>query len=301
MKKRKKEKKKKRRKEVHICNPVFGRVAATVLTAGVLFAGAGCSHVATGLAPVASEAKADGSFRDCADCPEMVVIPSGSFIMGSPADEPGRYDDESPQRRVSVPRFALGKYEVTQGQWKAIMGHNPSYFRRCGDNCPVENVSWNDAQQFIRTLNQKTGESYRLPTEAEWEYAARSGTSTVFYTGTTITANQANFSDNERNSNSKVARRNTTVRVGSFAPNAFGLYDMQGNVWEWVQDCWRNTYNDAPSDGSAWLGDKKKPCNRVLRGGSWGSGSESLRSADRARSTPNSQDFEAGFRLARAY
>jgi len=185
----------------------------------------------------------------------MVQIPGGTFIMGSPEGEAGRYKNETPQRQVKVPGFFMGKYEITQAQYQAIMGNNPSKFK--GEKRPVEQVSWNDAVEFCQKLSQKTGKTYRLPSEAEWEYACRAGTKTPFYFGETITTELANFGGKE------------TKPVGSFPPNAFGLYDMHGNVWEWCQDYWHdNYYNGAPTDGSAWLtgGDNT---SRLLRGGSW--------------------------------
>lgn len=185
---------------------------------------------------------------------EMVYVQGGAFLMGSPENETGRTVDEGPQRRVSVPGFYIGKYEVTQAQWRAVMGNNPSSFK--GDNRPVENVSWNDAQEFCRKLSQMTGKTYRLPSEAEWEYAARAGT-TGPYAG-----NLDAMGWYEKNSGGK------TQPVGQKQANAWGLFDMHGNVWEWCEDFWHANYNGAPTDGSAWLsgGDSRY---RVLRGGSW--------------------------------
>jgi formylglycine-generating enzyme required for sulfatase activity len=227
-------------------------------------------------------------FKDCAECPEMVVIPAGRFLMGSPESELGRDRDEGPQRWVDVPRFAMGKFEVTQGQWQALMGSNPSHFKDCGLNCPVENVSWNDVQEFLRRLNQRTGQNYRLPSEAEWEYAARAGTTTAYFWGDRFDASRVNN------------RGNRTVQVGSYSANAFGLHDMHGNVWEWVQDVWHNSYAGAPSDGTARMtgGD---PSRRVFRGGSWFVTPQDLRSAYRSRSSPGNRNFYSGFRVARNF
>ena len=235
-------------------------------------------------APVA---QAGQVFKDCAECPEMVVIPGGRFLMGSPESEPLRYRDEGPQRWVDVTRFAMGKFEVTQGQWQAVMGTNPSRFKDCGLNCPVENVSWNDVQEFVRRLNQRTGQSYRLSSEAEWEYAARAGTMTAYSWGDRFDGNRAN--DGSR-----------TVQVGNYPANAFGLHDMHGNVWEWVQDVWHDSYAGAPSDGSAWMtgGDQLR---RVLRGGSWGGTPQYLRSADRDGGAPDGRYDITGFRIARTF
>ncbi len=224
--------------------------------------------------------------KDCADCPEMVVIAAGSFEMGS-----NESANERPVRRVNVPGFLIGKTEVTQGQWKALMGNNPSYFGSCGDDCPVERVSWHDAQEFAKRLSQKTGKQYRLPSEAEWEYAARAGSNTKW-----------SFGDNESqlgeyawfDSNS----RGKTHATAQKRPNAFGLYDMYGNVWEWAQDCWNANYSGAPTNGSAW---ESGNCSlRVLRGGSWVNYPSVLRSAIRERDDPDSRSrVNGGFRLAR--
>ena len=196
--------------------------------------------------PVVVPPVAGTSFKDCDDCPEMVRIPAGTFLMGSKADpfassQPSA--DEQPQHQVSVKAFAMGKYEVTQEQWYAVMGNLPSNFK--GRSLPVEQVSWSDAQEFVRRLSAKTGKTYRLPSEAEWEYAARAGSRTEWSFGD---------SQNELgryawfNANSG----NTTHPVGEKLPNAFGLHDMHGNVWEWTEDCWNDNYNGAPNDGSAW-------------------------------------------------
>ncbi len=226
-------------------------------------------------------------FKDCAECPEMVVIPAGRFLMGSPPGETGRFPDEGPQRWVDVPRFALGKFEVTQGEWQAVMGSNPSRFSNCGVNCPVENVSWNDAQEYVRRLSQRTGQNYRLPSEAEWEYAARAGTTTAYFWGDRFDGGRAN-------------NGSSTETVGRYPANAFGLHDMHGNVWEWVQDVWHDSYAVAPSDGSARMsgGDASR---RVLRGGSWNYAPQILRSAFRSGDSPDYRNYYAGFRIARIF
>jgi len=240
-------------------------------------------------------------FRDCPDCPEMVVIPSGGFEMGSPADEVGRYGTEAPRHRVTLAKvFALGKTEVTQGQWRALMGSNPSYFSGCGDECPVEQVTWNDAQEYLLKLSKNTGQRYRLPTEAEWEYAARAGTTTPFNTGNCIHTGEANYDGNYDYNFCRGMTRNyrqRTLPVGSFAANGFALHDMHGNVWEWVEDCWHENYAGAPGDGSAW---SSGPCDkRVLRGGSWKVEPRSLRSAERNWEWANDRGNGHGFRVAR--
>jgi formylglycine-generating enzyme required for sulfatase activity len=234
--------------------------------------------------------------KDCADCPEIVVIPAGSFMMGSPDSEEDRNADEGPQRRVSLKTFALGKTEVTQAQWQAIMGNNPSYFTGC-NNCPVERVSWDEAQDFIQKLNAKTGKTYRLPSEAEWEYAARAGTTTAFHTGNTITPEQANFDGSYTyNGSAEGKYLDKTSPVASYAPNAWGLYDMHGNVREWTQDCYEHKYEAQPKDGRA----HDVPClPHVLRGGSWNNNPQKLRSAKRDTNTPDYRSVGIGFRLAR--
>ena len=184
----------------------------------------------------------------------------------------------------------MGKTEVTQGPWRAITGSNPSEFSKCGDNCPVEMVSWDDVQAFIKKLNEKTGKNYRLPSEAEWEYAARAGTQTAY-----------SFGDNEgdlgRHAWFSQNSNRTTHPVGEKQSNSFGLHDMHGNVWEWTQDCWNGNYNAAPTDGSVWTTGN---CSlRVARGGSWVDGPRFLRSAYRLRSTSAIRNLDFGFRVAR--
>jgi formylglycine-generating enzyme required for sulfatase activity len=197
----------------------------------------------------------------------MVKIPGGRFQMGSPDTEAERYDREGPQHYVDVPEFWMGKYVVTQQQWQAIMGNDPSYFK--GKNRPVERVSWNNATEFCQKLSKKTGRDYRLPSEAEWEYTCRAGTTTPFYFGETITGELANYrASNTYADEQKGEYREQTTPVGQFPPNAFGLYDMHGNVYEWCQDVWHSDYDGAPVDGSAWLNGGNSNC-RVVRGGSW--------------------------------
>ncbi len=226
------------------------------------------------------------TIKDCADCPEMVVIPAGSFDMGSNYNT-----DERPVHRVNVTSFLIGKTEVTQGQWRAVMGSNPSRFSQCGDDCPVEQVSWNEAQEFAQRLSQKTGKQYRLPSEAEWEYAARAGSTTTW-----------SFGDNESQLGEYAwfvsNNQNRTQRVAQKRPNAFGLFDMYGNVEEWTQDCWHGNYNGAPTDGSAWTTGCSRS-SRVLRGGSWLNVPGDLRSAVRYGIAPDNRRYGIGLRLAR--
>jgi formylglycine-generating enzyme required for sulfatase activity len=225
--------------------------------------------------------------KECNDCPEMVVIPAASFTMGSNAN-PG----EQPMRRVTLAGYLIGRTEVTQGQWRAVMGSNPTGFSQCGDDCPVEQVSWNDAQDFLRRLNQKTGKQYRLPSEAEWEYAARAGSNTKWGFGDN--ENQlGNYAWYSANSQRK------TQRVAQKIPNAFGLYDMHGNVWEWVDDCWHANYDGAPQDGGAWITNCTGN-SRMLRGGSWSNDPALLRSTMRFSNLQFSRLYFIGLRLARS-
>ncbi|GAP96774.1 bifunctional serine/threonine-protein kinase/formylglycine-generating enzyme family protein [Leptolyngbya sp. NIES-2104] len=223
---------------------------------------------------------------------EMVAIPGGTFPMGSPTSEKDRENDESPQRTVTVSAFFLGRYEVTQAQYEAIMGNNPSTFK--GRKRPVEQITWNDAQEFCQKLNQRTGRKYRLPSEAEWEYACRAGTTTMFHFGASIDViSLANYGADQP----KKFRRDQTTDVGSFPANAFGLHDMHGNVWEWCEDTYHASYQNAPIDGSAWISDNKN-VNRLRRGGSWLNPARYCRSAFRGNSEPNYRDGSFGFRVA---
>ncbi|MFM7364652.1 MAG: SUMF1/EgtB/PvdO family nonheme iron enzyme, partial [Cuspidothrix sp.] len=197
---------------------------------------------------------------------EMIAIPGGTFIMGSPENEAERWDNESPQHRVTVPSFFMGKYPLTQAQYQAILGKNPSSFK--GNNRPVETVSWDDAVAFCQKLSQKTGKNYQLPSEAQWEYACRAGTTTPFYFGETITTDLVNYNGDYPYGNApKGEYRQQTTNVGSFPPNAFGLYDMHGNVWEWCEDDWHKNYINAPTNGSTW--NSRSGSNvKMLRSGS---------------------------------
>ncbi|MCT7949960.1 bifunctional serine/threonine-protein kinase/formylglycine-generating enzyme family protein [Ancylothrix sp. C2] len=227
---------------------------------------------------------------------EMVAIQGGTFMMGSPETEAIRESDESPQHQVTVKPFYLGKYPVTQAQWQAVMGNNPSNF--IGNNRPVETVSWDDAVQFCQKLSQLTGRNYRLPSEAEWEYACRAGTSTPFYFGETITPDLVNYDGNYPYAWAPKGKyREQTTDVGSFPPNAFGLYDMHGNVWEWCLDVWHQNYNGAPKDGSAWEAGGNSQY-RLRRGGSWDRNARSCRCANRVRHQPGDRWSSSGFRVA---
>ncbi|MEG4148475.1 bifunctional serine/threonine-protein kinase/formylglycine-generating enzyme family protein [Microcoleus sp. Pol12B5] len=229
---------------------------------------------------------------------EMMAIPGGSFVMGSPNTEAGRGNDEGPQRTVNLAPFFMGKYEVTQEQWEAVMGNNPSHFK--GAKLPVEQVSWNDAVQFCQKLSQKTGKTYRLPSEAEWEYACRAGTTTPFYFGETITPDLVNYDGNSYpyGAASKGLYRAKTTDVGSFPPTAFGLYDMHGNVWEWCSDRFHSNYNGAPTDGTSW--ETGTDDRRVSRGGSCSSNAVVCRTAFRAYDPAAYSYWNRGFRVALA-
>ena len=263
--------------------------------------------------PTAPVLKVEDRFRDCAACPEMVVVPAGSFLMGSPESEMGRDDDEGPQHRVTIREaFAVGVYEVkrdeygtfvaetghvggsgcyvwTGSEWKRREGadwRSPGYAQTGRD--PVVCVSWEDAQAYVRWLSRKTGEEYRLLSEAEWEYAARAGTTTRYSIGDEITSSDANYGRNI----------GQTQPVGSYRANGFGLYDMHGNVWEWVRDCWNDSYAGAPNNGGSW---ERGDCSRrVLRGGSWFNYSRDLRSANRLSYRSGYRNFlDCGFLVAR--
>ena len=228
---------------------------------------------------------------------EMAAIPGGTFMMGSPENEAKRRDSENPQHQVTVPGFFMGKYPVTQAQYQAIMGNNPSLFK--GSNRPVECVSWDNAVAFCEKLSQITGKTYRLPSEAEWEYACRAGTTTPFHFGETITTDLANYNGNYTyGQEPKGVYRRETTEVGSFGvANNFGLYDMHGNVWEWCQDNWHSNYEGAPIDGSAWLGIEKNTNTRLLRGGSWSYAPAYCRSAYRYNYYLDYYDYNIGFRV----
>jgi formylglycine-generating enzyme required for sulfatase activity len=217
----------------------------------------------------------------------MVKILGGEVLMGSPTSEEGRSTDESPQHLVKVPEFYMGKTLVTQAQWQQIMGNNPSHFT--GDvKLPVEQVSWLDTQEFCQKLSAQTQREYRLPSEAEWEYACRAKTTTPFCFGETITDKLANYG----------FQRSKTTPVGEFPPNAFGLYDLHGNLWEWCQDHWHENYEGAPINGSSWLDlDASKDAFRLLRGGSWYYDPRDCRSASRYFFTPVFRNDYFGFRV----
>lgn len=244
--------------------------------------------------------KPKDTFKECDVCPEMVVVPAGSFIMGSSTNDPLRRNDEGPQHQVTIARpFAVGKFAVTFEQWKACVADGGcddyrSYDQGSGQGKhPATGVSWSGATKYLAWLSNKTGRHYRLLTEAEREYVTRAGTTTPFWWGSTISTHYANY-DGTRTGGEN---RKRTLPVDSFSPNPFGLYQVHGNVWEWVEDVYNPTYTGAPTDGSAWTsGDLSR---RVLRGGSWVDDSGDLRSARRQGLAINNQVSDVGFRVAR--
>jgi len=239
---------------------------------------------------------------------DMVEIPGGTFMMGSPANEQGRGKDERPQHKATISSFYMGKYEVTQAQWRAVAGlpkvamdlnPDPSYSR--GDDLPVDNVSWDEAVEFCARLSRATGKTYRLPTEAEWEYACRAGTTTPFSFGETITPELVNYNGHFPYGSGVIgANRNGTMPVGSAGyANGFGLYDMHGNVWEWCQDLYSKNYSSqSPSVDSKGQNTETR---RVNRGGGWNCSARLCRSAVRSRGAPGDRSIVLGFRLARTY
>jgi formylglycine-generating enzyme required for sulfatase activity len=244
-------------------------------------------------------------FKECDKCPEMVVVPSGSFTMGSSGLEEGHQKDEEPQHSVTIPKpFAVGRFAVTFDEWDACVTDGGCNAYRPADRFgrgrqPVIRVSWDDAKTYVAWLSRKTGKSYRLLSEAEREYVTRAGTTTPFWWGASISTYQANYDGTFTYSfGSKGEYRHKSLPVDSFQPNPWGLYQVHGNVHDWVEDCYHDNYTGAPADGSAWLsGDCKV---RVLRGGSWSFEPRFLRSAFRLYHSSDSRDSEFGFRLGRA-
>jgi len=245
------------------------------------------------------------SFKDCPECPEMVIAPSGSFMMGSPANEPERLSNEDPQHLVTIGKpFAAGRFAVTFAEWDACRadggcaGYIPGDQGWGQNDRPVIHVTWNDAKAYARWLSKRTGRSYRLLSEAEREYVARAGTATPFWWGSSISTDQANYDGNHTYGDGvKGEHRKETLPVASFEPNPWGLYQVHGNVYDWVEDCFHDNYQGAPSDGTAWTTGE---CTyRVLRGGSGSSEPRYLRAAFRNATYPDNRHYEIGFRVAR--
>jgi formylglycine-generating enzyme required for sulfatase activity len=259
---------------------------------------------------------------------EMMLIPGGTFQMGQTEVERAElirqvgeddcqkyYARELPRHEVKVPLFFMGRHPITQAQWRAVAAYpvveqeldpDPSHFK--GDNRPVEQVRWDDAIEFCRRLSQHTGRTYRLPSEAEWEYACRAGTTTPFHCGETLSDELANYAAQDEKIGDTLYQgtygrgipgqyRQETTEVGQFPANPFGLYDMHGNVWEWCEDDWHDSYNGAPSDGSAWVESDRTNTYRLLRGGSWDSLPRNCRSAYRGLNSRDNRDDFIGFRV----
>jgi formylglycine-generating enzyme required for sulfatase activity len=246
----------------------------------------------------------------------MVKIPAGSFWMGSPNREAERAENEGPQHLVQLQGFFLSQTPITQAQWRQVadwkpnkgerawnqkLNPNPSHFK--GDQLPVESVNWEDAMEFCRRLSQRSGRRYTLPSEAQWEYACRAGTTTPFYCGSTISTKLANYNGYKvYGDGQKGEYRQQTTDVASFPANPWGLHDMHGNVWEWCADHWHDNYEDAPEDGKAWFDEEAKDNEnsmkgRLLRGGSWIGLPRSCRSASRNIGRPDGRSNRLGFRV----
>ena len=249
-------------------------------------------------APAASAppaaARAGAEFRDCPACPVMVSVPAGSFVMGNNASDPS----EKPAHQVTIALpFAIGKYEVTVQQWNACVGAG-----RCqaiaqapgaGANAPMRDVSWDDAQQYLKWLAAVSGKPYRLPTEAEWEFAARGGSAAPYWWGAQMVTGKANCKECGRPWSAE-----RPAAVGSFAPHGYGLHDTRGSAWEWVADCWHGNFKDAPADGRVW--DAPNCRVRVIRGGSWREGAAYMVASTRFRYDASVRQSQNGFRVARS-
>jgi formylglycine-generating enzyme required for sulfatase activity len=286
---------------------VGGATAAVLLIAGMLFFLTQRDQTASSYSPARPRGPVpvERSFRDCgAGCPVMVIVPTGSFLMGSVDREPQRGSDEGPQHEVTISKVsAIGKFPVTVDDWDACVANRGCtdwpFVAKWGRGAqPVINVSWDDAKAYVAWLSRFTGKAYRLLSEAEREYIARAGTTTPFWWGATISTKRANYDGTQRYTDEPTGEfRQHAMPVDAFQPNPWGFYDVHGNAWEWVEDCYHDSYEGAPTDGSAWTtGD----CNRrVLRGGSWASQPRNLRSAARFRLAPAIRGEWYGFRVAR--
>jgi formylglycine-generating enzyme required for sulfatase activity len=271
----------------------------TILLAAAVIAAGGAGIVYRFFPSAAS-----ASFSDCKDCPRMIVVPAGEFTMGSPADE--LYRGAEAQHRVVIAKpFALGATEVTFEEWDACVadggcnGYKPDDHGWGRGKRPVVDVSWDDAKNYVAWLAKKTGKPYRLPSEAEWEYAARASAKTAFAFGPTISSAQANYDGTTAyGAGATGVNRQKTMPVASFPANAFGLFDMHGNVWEWLEDCWSDEYTAATPANGAPYGNGN--CDgRVMRGGSWEDYAGDIRSSARVGSNTDEQSWSDGFRVAR--
>ncbi|CAG9174825.1 Hercynine oxygenase [Cupriavidus laharis] len=234
-----------------------------------------------------------GEIHDCPACPVLVSLPAGSFTMGSNASDPA----EKPPHHVTISQpFAIGRYEVTVEQWNACVDTGGcdriATVANSAKTAPIRDVSWDDAQQYVGWLSKTTGKTYRLPTEAEWEYAARGGTASAFWWGDQMRKGTANCKDC-----GDPWSQDAPANVGSFAANPFGLYDVNGSVWEWVSDCWHSSYKNAPTDGRSW--DEASCGARVIRGGSWREGTSYMVSSTRFKYSASVRQSQNGFRVAR--
>ena len=282
--------------------PAETQTAAIALKPPAVSGGAECDGLLVSVAAGPNPCIKPGSgafFKDCTNCPEMVIVPAGAFTMGSPKSEPGHLAEEEPQHKVTFANpFAAGRFPVTFAEWDACT-HDGSCRETLdsdwgrGDR-PVINVSWDDAQSYLKWLSQKTGRHYRLLSESEREYATRAGKKSPYWWGASINSEKANYNTYDGVSNGNF--REKTVRVKSFEPNPWGLYQVHGNIYDWVEDCYHGNYKGAPTDGSAWTEEECK--YRVLRGGSWVDYPPILRAARRAYSSPNLPYLTEGFRVA---
>lgn len=293
----------------HFAISTRGLVTLFVMSAGVSLSGCGTEKLEV-------PSKSDSVFRDALSNgkygPEMVIVPSGSFTMGSPTNEEGHSDDEGPQRTVTISKpFAVGKFEVMWTEWETCVsqggcdgtgpeteGGDQGWGK---DTRPVISVNWNDANAYVNWLSGETGESYRLLSEAEWEFVARAGTSTAFSFGDTISPAQANYDGRYAYNDGPIGEYlEKSAPVGSYPENQFGLFDLHGNVWEWTEDCYNGSHSGAPADGSARTdGDCSR---RILRGGSWYVSPLLVRSAFRGAKSPTYRQYNnghVGFRVAR--
>lgn len=271
-------------------------VAAGAAAGALAVAWAWYAFIPRAIAP-SSEILPVRIFRDCPDCPELVEIRAGSFQRGSPPGEAGHLDTEGPLTRVTIKRsFAMGRYPVTFGEWdrcvrEGACKHKPNDRGWGRGTGPVFYVNWNDTRDYFEWLKARTGKTYRLPSEAEWEYAARAGTSTPYPWGESVSNKMANCRGCSEDSVDR------TTPVGSFPPNRFNLFDMHGNVWQWVADCWNASYAGAPADGSPWLSGE---CEKAaVRGGAWGLAPQDVRSARREGDNKDLRSGRRGFRIAR--
>jgi formylglycine-generating enzyme required for sulfatase activity len=244
-------------------------------------------------------------FKECKECPEMVVVPAGAFTMGSPKSEE-RWYNEGPQHKVVLSKpFAVGRFAVTHDEWAVCVAEGDckdpnNDFGWGRGRRPVVNVTWNDAKAYVAWLSKKTGKPYRLLTEAEREYVTRAGTTTPFWWGSSISTVQANYNGNETyGGGQKGENRKMTMPVDSFSPNGWGLYQVHGNVSEWVEDCFHEDYAGAPADGTAWISGECR--RRVIRGGSWNFQPLQLRSASRRQSDVGVNNSSTGLRVARSF